>query len=174
MVEMVVDSIRVDIHGSSRMVVLREPDSDRILPIIIGPAEAEAIYIKLQKAEVLRPLTHDLLVNAIAALNGQIIHVLINELLAETFYARIVLDVDGRHVELDARSSDAIAVAVRAEVPIYVADSVLERVGSDARDAEAEEADRGEGEQIEQDERLDVFRDFIEKLDIDDLGKSER
>ncbi len=174
MVEMVVDSIRVDIHGSSRMVVLREPDSDRILPIIIGPAEAEAIYIKLQKAEVPRPLTHDLLVNAIAALNGQIIHVLINELLAETFYARIVLDVDGRHVELDARSSDAIAVAVRAEVPIYVADSVLERVGSDARDAEAEEADRGEGEQIEQDERLDVFRDFIEKLDIDDLGKSER
>ena len=174
MVEMVIDSIRIDLHGSSRMVVLREPDTDRVLPIIIGPAEAEAIAIRLQKAEVPRPLTHDLLVNAIEALNGQIIHVLINDLLSETFYARIVLDVDGRHVELDARSSDAIAVAVRAEVPIYVADSVMERVGSDARDAEAEEADQGEGEQVEQDERLEVFRDFIEQLDIDDLGKSER
>ena len=80
----------------------------------------------------------------------------------------------GAHVELDARSSDAIAVAVRAEVPIYVADAVLERVGSDARDAESEEAERGEGKQVEQDERLDVFRDFIEQLDIDDLDKSER
>ncbi len=174
MVEMIVDSIRMDIHGTARMVVLREPDTDRILPIIIGPAEAEAIYIRLQKAEVPRPLTHDLLVNAIAALNGEIIHVLINDLVAETFYARIVLDVDGRHVELDARSSDAIAVAVRAEVPIYVADEVLERVGSDARDAESEEAEQGEDKQVEQDERLDVFRDFIEQLDIDDLGKSER
>ena len=72
MVEMIVDSIRMDIHGTARMVVLREPDTDRILPIIIGPAEAEAIYIRLQKAEVPRPLTHDLLVNAIAALNGEI------------------------------------------------------------------------------------------------------
>ncbi|MAG34752.1 MAG: hypothetical protein CL878_00660 [Dehalococcoidia bacterium] len=174
MVEMVVDSIRIDIHGTSRMVVLKEPDSDRILPIIIGPAEAEAIAIRLQKAEVPRPLTHDLLANAIGALNGQVTHVLINDLLAETFYARIVLDVDGRHVELDARSSDAIALAVRAEVPIYVADAVLERVGSDAREAENEEADKEESQKTEQDERLDVFRDFIEQLDIDDLGKSER
>src|ERR671923_2577848 len=126
-VEMVVESIRAHILAPTRVVFLKERRRERYLPIIIGVPEADAIAIKLQNAEVPRPLTHDLLSSMISALGGRVTHIIVNDLVDETFFARIVLDVDGRHVEVDSRPSDAIALAVRAEVPIFVEEAVLER-----------------------------------------------
>src|ERR671933_2662465 len=126
MVEVTIDSIRVSLVSHHRIVVLKD-DDDRFLPIWIGPYEADAITIALQGNEVARPLTHDLLRNLITETGASASHIFVSELRDEIFFARIVLDVDGRHVEVDSRPSDAIALAVRAGVPIYVEESVLER-----------------------------------------------
>src|SRR6266545_1632570 len=112
-----------------RVVMLKEKDSTRYLPIWIGHFEADAIAIPMQKVPVSRPLTHDLLRSAIGALGAKLQRVVINDLADETFYAKLILDQDGKVLEVDARPSDAIALAVRAEVPIFVEDKVLESAG---------------------------------------------
>lgn len=173
-VEMFVESIRQNLLAPHRIVVLKEGGSRRVLPIIIGTFEAEAIALHLRKMEVPRPMTHDLLANMIAALGASVTRVLVNDLSGETFYARILLDVGGRHVEVDARPSDAIALAVRVGVPILVDDAVLARGAVEieepdaATPTEAPEAERT-GERVG-DEQLAVFRDIINQLNLDDLG----
>src|SRR5206468_7877979 len=119
------ESIRASLMSTNRIVVLREEGGERFLPIWIGPFEAEAITLQLQGTDVPRPLTHDLLKNVIETLSGEVLHVLINDLEKSTFFARIVLDVDGATVEIDSRPSDAIALAVRVSAPIYVADEAM-------------------------------------------------
>ena len=126
-VEMIVDSIRIDIHGKSRMVVLKEPDGDQTLPIIIGPAEAEAIAIKLQDSPIPRPLTHDLALSLATAFGATIQEVRVTKLEEETFHAAVVIARDGESKEMDARTSDGVALALRAQVPIYVHTSVVEK-----------------------------------------------
>jgi hypothetical protein len=166
-----------------RVVMLKEKQDGRYLPIWIGHFEADAIAIPLQNMQVSRPLTHDLLRSVISALGARVISVVINDLADDTFFAKLVLDADGRHLEIDSRPSDAIALAVRIGVPIYVAESVLDRAGVKL-DPEAEEGEEeqsvmeGEAESAEpgpsvDDERLSVFRQFIETLDLDDLGKGK-
>jgi hypothetical protein len=152
------------------VVVLREVDSDRYLPIWVGPFEADAITIGLQGIEVGRPLTHDLLHALIDQLGGSVSHILVSDLQEDTFFARIVMDVDGRHGELDARPSDAIALAVRAQVPIYVADEVMERAAVLPSDEEEEVEAETTGQD---DDKLEVFRQFVEGLDLDDLGDGD-
>ncbi len=181
MIECKVESIRVSLVTQARVVILKEVGSERYLPIWIGPYEADSIALELQEVPVQRPFTHDLLRNVIAELGAAVTHVLINDLRDDTFFARIVLDVRGRHAEVDSRPSDAIALAVRVKCPIYVEEAVIERAGvsidlDGARDAEDDE-DVPEGESLPQSERIDedrlsVFRDFINSLDMDDLGKS--
>ena len=124
MVEMTIESIRVSLMNYQRVVILREKDSDRYLPIWIGPAEADAIAVRLQDVQVARPLTHDLLRDAIGQLGATVEYVVVNDLSNDTFFARIMLQVDGRSVEIDSRPSDAIALAVRAQVPIFADESV--------------------------------------------------
>lgn len=160
MVEMQVESIRINLLTPHRVVVLKEVRRDRYLAIVIGQAEADAIAIKLRNADMPRPLTHDLLSKTIAALGAHVTHVLITDLVGETYFARIILDAQGRHVEVDSRPSDAIALAVRVGVPILVEDRVVDRA---AFEPEQEEEDK-----------LDVFREFINQLDIDDLDKPRR
>src|SRR5919204_5515569 len=126
MIEVTIDSIRVSLVSHHRIVVLKDNDG-RYLPIWIGPFEADAITVALQGTEVVRPLTHDLLRNVITESGASASHIFVSELRDDIFFARIVLDVDGRHVEVDSRPSDAIALAVRAEVPIFVEEAVLER-----------------------------------------------
>src|SRR5690349_6443096 len=126
-VEMVVESIRMNLLYPHRVVMLKEVRRERYLPIVIGVPEADAIAIKLQNHEVPRPLTHDLLCNMIGTLGARVTKVVVNDLSGETFFARIIMDVAGRHVEVDSRPSDAIALAVRLGVPIFVEESVLER-----------------------------------------------
>ena len=113
MLEMTIDSIRVSLMNYQRVVILRAKDSDRYLPIWIGPAEADSIALKLQDVSVPRPLTHDLLHSVIIALGATINHIVVSDLTADTFYAKIVLQHNGTSMEVDSRPSDAIAIAVR-------------------------------------------------------------
>jgi bifunctional DNase/RNase len=177
LVEMVVESVRVHMLSSRHVVILKEAARDRYLPIWIGPWEASAIAMKLQGLTPERPLTHDLFATTLEELGARIDRVVISELADETFHARILLERDGRTIEVDARPSDALALAVRSKVPIYAAEAVLEQaaLGGDAGivDEEGEEGSTLEatGEQVV-DPRLDVFRDFVNSLDADAEGES--
>ncbi|MEJ2555892.1 MAG: bifunctional nuclease family protein [Anaerolineae bacterium] len=164
MVEVTIDSIRVSLMTQHRVVVLKETDSDRYLPIWIGPFEADAITIQLQGVQVPRPLTHDLLKSFIRELGVKISHVLVSELRNDTFFARIVVDVNGKSMEIDSRPSDAIALAVRVGAPIFVAEQVME-----AASITPEEEIGADETTPEEEEGLAVFRDFVESLDLDDL-----
>jgi bifunctional DNase/RNase len=125
MVEVSIDSIRVSLMSQHRIVILKDVDSERFLPIWIGPFEAEAITVSLQEMEVARPLTHDLLRNVIQSLGAEVLQIKITELRDDVFYARIVMRLDGRELEIDSRPSDALALAVRVHVPIFVDESVM-------------------------------------------------
>lgn len=172
-VEMVVESIRMNLLAPTRVVFLKEVKRERYLPIIIGVPEADAIAIKLQNADVPRPLTHDLLSSMIQTLGGKVTHIVVTDLVDETFFARIVLDVDGRHVEVDSRPSDAIALAVRVSVPIFVEESVLEK-SAIVPDGERGPAEERTGEERIGEEQLAAFRDVINQLNLDDLGGGPR
>ncbi len=125
MVEVVIDSVRVSLMSPQRLVVLRQVDSERYLPIWVGPYEAEAITVALQEIEMIRPLTHDLLKNLFTTFNARIKRVEIVALREDIFYGNIVADADGHTINIDSRPSDAIALAVRAHVPILVDPSVM-------------------------------------------------
>jgi uncharacterized protein len=175
MVEMSVESVRINLATNQRVVILKDGQGDRYLFIWIATAEAYSIAMELQGTTSLRPLTHDLLKSVIAELGGTIVSVIINDLSDDIYYARLVLDANGRHVEVDSRPSDAIALAVRAKVPIYVAENVLESAGVTLQSpSEQEEAIRPGESSVEQDDNLDVYRDFINSLDVlDEFGKSD-
>jgi uncharacterized protein len=175
MVEMSVESVRINLATNQRVVILKDGPGDRYLFIWIATAEAYSIAMELQGTTSLRPLTHDLLKSVIAQLGGTIVSVIINDLSDDIYYARLVLDANGRHVEVDSRPSDAIALAVRAKVPIYVAENVLESAGVTLQSpSEQEEAIRPSESSVEQDDNLDVYRDFINSLDVlDEFGKSD-
>ena len=173
MVEMTIESIRVSLMNYQRVVILREKGSDRYLCIWIGPAEADAIAVQLQEVSVARPLTHDLLRSVIDTMGGQVNHIIVNDLANDTYYARIVLDVNGGTMEIDSRPSDAIALAVRAKVPIFADESVLERAGVmlDKDGETIQQIDKLPKVDPEEIERMSAFKDFIESLDLDDFDK---
>jgi bifunctional DNase/RNase len=161
MIRVVIDSVRVNLMSQHRVVVLREENGNRYLPIWIGPFEADSITIELQGVPMARPLTHDLLKSILDELHVGVAHVVVSDLLDDTFYARIVLEVDGLQKDIDSRPSDAIALAVRTKVPIYVSRHVMDEAAI-MPESEAETcALTGE----EMDENLSVFREFLEDLD---------
>jgi bifunctional DNase/RNase len=167
MIKVTIDSVRASLLSQHRVVVLKEEGEDRYLAIWIGPYEADAITIKLQGVEVARPLTHDLLHQAISHLGGKVSHVLVNDLHDDTFFARIVVDLVGQRIELDSRPSDAIALAVRTKSPIFVSESVMER----AAVVPDEEIDL-QGLTPEEQENLAPYKDFIEGLDLGGFEKA--
>jgi len=169
MVEVTIDSVRVSLMSQQRVVILKEKETDRFLPIWIGPYEAEAITIRLQEMEVIRPLTHDLLRSVIRELQATIVRVVINDLRDDVFYARIILTRDGEQIEVDSRPSDAIALAVRANVPIFVSRAVMDEAGA----VPEEEIETSDASEDMSDDRLDVFKDFVDTLDLNDLDESE-
>jgi bifunctional DNase/RNase len=172
-IEVYVESIRVNMANYKRVVMLKEKTGARFLPIWIGHFEADAIAIPMQNVPVSRPLTHDLLGRVVEQLGGKLTQIVINDLADETFYARLVLDQNGQHLEVDSRPSDAIALAIRAKVPIYVEDAVLDQAGMvfESEEAEGEAGQPKEDATPVDEEKLTVFKQFIETLDIDDLGK---
>jgi bifunctional DNase/RNase len=179
LVEMVVESVRVNLQTYQRVVVLKEKASERYLPIWIGNTEADAIVIQLQNVPVPRPQTHDLLKSVIGELGAKVTRIVVNDLENDVFFARVNIDIDGRHVEIDSRPSDAIALAVRVHAPIFAEDTVLDKAGValDTESAGAEGESTSEQPQpVREEERkkLSVFADFINTLDLDDLGKRDK
>jgi bifunctional DNase/RNase len=164
MIEVTIDSIRVSLMSQHRVVILKDGETDRYLPIWIGACEADAITIELQGVEVARPFTHDLLKASITQLGGKIKSVVISDLRSEVFYAQIVLDVNGHRMEIDSRPSDALALAVRAKVPIYVSEEVMEKAAITPED------DLSEGG-TEDKLKGSPFSDLIDNLNLDDFGE---
>ncbi len=181
MIEMTIDSIRVSLMNYQRVVILKEKASDRYLPIWIGPAEADAIAVKLQGVAVPRPLTHDLLSSVIDTLGAAVNSIIVNDLKNDTFFARVILDIDGKQVEVDSRPSDALALAVRTGVPIYADESVLDKAGilldgetgkpifEDADNPGSKGGIRVNDEEMKK--KMSAFYDFINTLDLDDFDK---
>ena len=184
MIEVQIDSVRVHLMTPQRLVVLKQLDSERYLPIWVGPYEAEAITVALQEVEMVRPLTHDLLKNVFGAFNAHITRIEIVKLQNEIFYGSIIAELDGTEVHVDSRPSDAIALSVRAHVPILVNATVMDEAGivpeqdmPEGADAAAE-PEKSEPAPLTEEgaQRLSVFEDFLEKLDFDkpdDEGKSD-
>lgn len=180
MIEMTIDSIRVSLMNYQRVVILKEKAAKRYLPIWIGPAEADAIAVKLQGVTVPRPLTHDLLSSVIDSLGATIDSVVVNDLKSDTFYAKLILNVDGGQLEIDSRPSDALALAVRADVPIFVEDAVLDKAGilldeeTGKPIVEETEETTGKDRKVSEEEmrkKMSAFYDFINTLDLDDFDK---
>ena len=180
MIRVTVDSIRVSLLTQHRVVVLRETESRRYLPIWIGAFEADAIALALQGHEPQRPMTHDLLKTVFGELGAAISYILINDIHDSTFYARVVVEQGSHTLEIDARPSDAIALAVRCDVPIYVEQHVLDHAGvpldEEESAAEEEPAPSEEPERESNEEGLTLFRDFINTLDLDndESGKDKK
>ena len=179
MLELEIESIRVRQETHQRAVVLRVKDSDLYLPIFIGPFEVEAIRFKLMDVEVQRPMTHDLLGSVIGDLGATVESIVVSDLQNDTFYAKIVMNYNGNVVEVDSRPSDAIALAVRANAPIFASDDVIEKaaVTLAVEDAEEESDESALNEQtevgVEELEKLSAFTDFIDSLDLGDIGKDQ-
>lgn len=177
LVEMVVESVRVHMPSSQHVVILKELDHERYLPIWIGPWEANAIAMKLQGVSSERPLTHDLFSTTLDELGVTVRRVVISSLAEETFHAQLFLQSGDRELEVDSRPSDALALAVRAGVRIYAADEVLDRAGVRPEDGDAgsiEDLELTGDPTLPADPRLEVFRDFINSLDLGgDAGTRE-
>lgn len=180
MIETIVESIRVSLVTQARVVILKEVEGERHLPIWIGGFEAEAIAMELQGMSSSRPLPYDLLRSVIGELGGEVRRIVITEINNDVFYARIIVDQNGVGFEIDSRPSDAIALAVRVKAPIFVDDSVMDRAGVRLDDDEESDDDEPTGPPSREsttapinEERLSVFRDFINTLDLDDFEKKK-
>jgi bifunctional DNase/RNase len=156
-IEMSVDSIRVHMPSGQHVVVLKQKDAERFLPIWVGMAEANAIALKISGIKPDRPVTHDLLVNILGDLRVSVSRVVVSELRDDTFHAQIVAIQDGKELIFDSRSSDAIALAVRVESPIYVVKEVLDQAGV-LPDS-----------QTDDDSRLAVFQQMVNDMNLPDL-----
>jgi len=184
MIEVVIDSVRVNLMSPQRLVILREVNTDRYLPIWVGQYEAEAITVGLQEVEVSRPLTHDLMKNVFATFNARIKRIEIISLKEDIFYGNIVADVNGKEINVDSRPSDAIALAVRAHAPILVDEAVMKSAGiTPEEDMKASTGAAAPGAPKPRptapvgdvsSERLSVFEDFVDKLDLDKLDDKDK
>lgn len=181
MIEMIVDRVQVSLMSQHRLVVLRDVEEERYLPIWIGQFESEAITLELQGMVRERPLTHDLLKSTIQQMGGSVRHIHINNLSKDVFFAVINIDAQGETIEIDARPSDAIALAVRLDAPIYVDKSVMDRAGiRPDRNVEPEILgladdlhERSEnGERVDE-SKLSAFADFVDTLNLEDLEDEE-
>lgn len=159
LIPMEVKALMTDPVSHVPIVILRDEDTARFLPIWIGMFEANAIAMKLQDAEAPRPMTHDLTANLLALLGAEMQRAVITDLADSTFYAEIVLERGGDEVVIDSRPSDAIALALRMDAPIFVAESVLEKAKTDENT-----------ERLSEDERI---RKILEELEPEDLGEYE-
>ena len=159
---MLIYGVSFDLVGKQPIVLLKTAEGNKFLPIWIGHPEAAAILMKLQSQSPPRPMTHDLLSDMLEQLGAQVTRITVTELRENTFYAQITLQQDGSEIEVDSRPSDAIALAIRAEAPIFAADRVIE-----------ESAIEFEGDEIDQ-ERLDdevaKFRHFLDEVTPDQFA----
>jgi uncharacterized protein len=160
--EMVIYGVSFDLVGKQPIVLLKTTDGNKFLPIWIGHPEAAAILMKLQGATTPRPMTHDLVTDMLSQLDAQVVRITVTELRDSTFYAQITVQQNGSEIEIDSRPSDAIALAIRAEAPIYVADRVIE-----------ESAIEFEGEEVNEEEIVSEFKQFLDHVSPDEFAVEE-
>ena len=156
-VEVKINGLAMDAQAKSHVVILKEREGERVLPIWIGPGEAQAIARELAGQRFPRPLTHDLLATVVEGLKARVTRVVISELRDSTFFASLLIEREGEVLSVDARPSDSIAVALRAQAPIFVDEKLL--------------AEPGEQEEPSDEERAQELRRFLENLDPEDFGK---
>ena len=157
LIEMTIKGLMVDPITNMPIVVLKDTQGERVLPIWVGIFEANAIALQIENIATPRPMTHDLLRNVINDLDGQVVRVVVSDLKENTFYAVIHLTVRGEAVAIDARPSDAIALALRTRSPILVDETVIDTAKTIDFTSERPDADR--------------LQKWLESLDPDDLGK---
>src|SRR5437762_3092943 len=169
MIEVTVAGLGIAPPSSLPLLLLKERDGERVLPVGIGPLEAQAIVMPLQGVRPPRPMTHDVFTEVIATLGGHLKRVEIVDLADNTFHARLYIDGGGQEQSIDIRPSDAVALAVRTETPIFVAEAVFDQAGIVPREpTEAAEGEASAESTVEIDEsKLTPFKEFIETLDID-------
>ncbi len=169
--EMTLYGVSFEPVGKQPIVLLKTADDDKFLPIWIGHAEAAAILMKLQGATPPRPMTHDLLSDVVAELQGEVVRVTVTELRENTFFARITIVQDGREVEIDSRPSDAIALAVRCDAQIFADDDVIEESGIDFQAEEGEQPGLMSASRLS-DLDPDEFRRFLENVTVEEFASS--
>ena len=177
LIEVTVDSLRVSLTNQQRIIVLKQLNSDRYLPIWIGPYESEAITIALQEVEISRPQTHDLVKNAIELLGGRIMYAVIKNLKDDIFFGSLRIVLIDKEIELDSRPSDAIAIAIRAHVPIYVSQKVMAEASIIPEEVDVDEGvaeeDEGHPEQSNRKpsnkDRLSIFADYLSSKEVDEV-----
>lgn len=178
MIEMTIESMGVNPESYRGVVLLKEQTGKRYLPIWIGSAEANAIAVKIQNIVMPRPLSHDLLCSVIGSLQASVDSVVINELRDDVFYARILLNTSEGQADVDSRPSDALALAVRAKVPIFVQETVLDEGGVliDKETGQVLPQEASEEKDVTEDElrRMSAFTDFINTIDMNKLGEGEK
>jgi uncharacterized protein len=157
--EMVIYGVSFDMVGKQPIVLLKTQDGNKFLPIWIGHPEAAAILMKLQGANPPRPMTHDLFTEMLSQMEARVVRIAVTELRENTFYALITISIDGSEIEVDSRPSDAIALAVRADAPIYAADSVIE-----------ESAIEFEHEDVNEEEVVEEFKKFLDEVKPEDFS----
>jgi len=160
--EMVIYGVSFDLVGKQPIVLLKTADGNRFLPIWIGHPEAAAILMKLQGASTPRPMTHDLVTEMLSQLDASVVRITVTELKENTFYATITVQQDGTEIEIDSRPSDAIALAVRSDAPIFAADSVIE-----------ESAIEFEGEEVNEEEIVNEFKNFLDTVTPDEFATGD-
>jgi bifunctional DNase/RNase len=165
---MVIYGVSFDMVGKQPIVLLKTADGNRFLPIWIGHPEAAAILMKLQAKDTPRPMTHDLFTNVLGELDAEIVQIAVTDLRDNTFYARITLRKNGATFEVDSRPSDAIALAVRCDAPIFAADDVIEASGIQMEQEEGGEP--GQSSAVEVEDEIEGFREFLENVRPEDFG----
>jgi uncharacterized protein len=160
--EMVIYGVSFDMVGKQPIVLLKTAEGNRFLPIWIGHPEAAAILMKLQGAATPRPMTHDLVTEILSQLDAQVVRITVTELRENTFFAEITVQQDGSEIQIDSRPSDAIALAIRAEAPIFAADDVIE-----------ESAIEFEGEDVDEEQIVAEFKSFLDQVTPEEFAIEE-
>ena len=157
--EMVIYGVSFDLVGKQPIVLLKTAEGNKFLPIWIGHPEAAAILMKLQGATAPRPMTHDLFTEVLGHLQAQVVRITVTELRENTFYAQITVSQDGSEIDVDSRPSDAIALAIRVDAPIYAADDVIE-----------ESAIEFEGEEVDEEKIVSEFKSFLDNVSPEEFA----
>ena len=164
-IEMTIKGLMVDPITNMPIIILRDKEGQKVLPIWVGIFEANAIALQIENVATPRPMTHDLLSDMLEQLEAQVVRITVTELRENTFYAQITVQQDGREIEVDSRPSDAIALAIRAEAPIFAADRVIE-----------ESAIEFEGDDVDQEQleaEVQKFKSFLEDVTPEDFAVEE-
>ncbi len=157
MIEVKVSALAIDQVSKTPIIFLKEVEGDMVLPIWIGPVEANAIARELEGTHLARPLTHDLIKNVLVGMNIKLLKIVVNKIENDTFFATLILKKDDELFEIDARPSDSIAIALRMKVPIFVEEEVMKTSGTSI--------------ELDKELKKKALKEYVKNMDLEDFGK---